>query len=137
MLTNQPPSRKAASITFERGINAKAHRKENAFMQEYLGLAIVDGQIVTAVNCRIYGTNSRNYCCLWYNNKESWGSGSDYAGGYGYHRPSAAAGAFEKAGVTLDTDISGRGHSALEDVVLALTKALYPDAHCQVIVSHP
>jgi hypothetical protein len=128
---------KTLSINAKDGMNARAHRKENSFMYNYIGLAVVDDKIVEAVDCRIYGTNARNYCCLWWRANGKYGSGSDYAGGYGYHRPSAAAaGAFSASGVELDSDISGRGDRAIEDAVLALTQSLYPNAHCQVIVAH-
>lgn len=123
-------------VEFEHGFN-RNHRKENNFQEEYLGLAIVDGKIKEAVNCRIYGTQSRNYCCIWFNNGDKWAAGSDYAGGYGYHRPSAAVqGALNAAGVTGFSPIDGRGDSAIELVILQLTKMLYPDSHCQVIKSH-
>ena len=126
------------TINFKDGINAKAHRKEDKFQEEYLGLVVVNNSIKTAVNLRIYGTQSRNYCCLWLNDGVNYASGSDYAGGYGYHRPSAAAaGAIEKAGVNLSKDISGRGSSAIEDAVMSMLNAMYPDAQIkEVIKSH-
>lgn len=120
-------------------INAKAHRKEKNFMEEYIGLAVVNGKIKTVVNLRTYGTQARNTVCLWFHN-EGWtisGSGSGSAGGYGYHRPSAAASeAFKKAGVELSVDINGRGDTAMKDAVLALTEYLYPGAVVEVIKAH-
>ncbi len=124
-----------ATINLQEKINAKAHRKENHFMYEYLGLAVVGNQIRTAVNLRIYGTDSRNYCCVWINNGQQWGAGSDYAGGYGYHRPSAAAhGALKNAGVQLSEPINGRGDTAIEAAVLAVLDALYPVAEIKSVI---
>ena len=46
------------------------------------------------------------YACIWHNN----GSGSGYAGGYGYHKASAAAqAAITSSGIDLSEDIDGRG----------------------------
>ena len=124
------------TLTEKQNINIK-HRKENSFQQEFIGLAIVGDEIKEAVNCRIYGTQSRNYCCIWYRNDNIYSSGSGYAGGYGYHRPSAAAEtAMTQAGVKLSEYISGRGDYSIQDAVLAITKELYPNTVCQVIKSH-
>ena len=47
------------------------------------------------------------------------------AGGYGYHKESAAiAEAIESAGIALDTDISGVGNSAILDALTAIANAL-------------
>lgn len=127
------------SLNAKDAINSKAHRKEKNFMEEFIGLAVVDGKIKTAVNLRVYGTQARNTACLWVHN-EGWttsGSGSGSAGGYGYHRPSAAvAEAFEKAGIELSVDINGRGDTAVQDAVLALTEYLYPNTIVEVIKAH-
>jgi hypothetical protein len=57
-------------------------------------------------------------------------NGSGSAGGYGYHRPSAAAQeAIENAGFTLANRIDGVGESAMREAVLAIAAALgYPGA---------
>jgi hypothetical protein len=127
------------SLNAKNAINAKAHRKEKNFMGEHIGLAVVDGEIKIVVNLRIYGTQARNTVCLWFHN-EGWtisGSGSGSAGGYGYHRPSAAAEeAFKASGVELSQDINSRGDTAVRDAVLALTKHLYPGCAVEVIASH-
>jgi hypothetical protein len=111
----------------ENGFN-RNHRKENKIMYVYHGLAVQDGKVNEAIDLRIYGTDSRNYCCVWIMG-DKYSSGSDYAGGYGYHRPSAAAeGAIFNAGVKLDKYISGRGDNAIEEAVKAITEYLYPNA---------
>jgi hypothetical protein len=127
----------ATVVEFKDGIKARAHRKEKSFMEQYSGIVIIDGELQEAVTLRLYGTNARNYACLWYNDKNAWGSGSGVAGGYGYHRPSAAAAeAFQSAGVQLTNDISGRGDRAIEEAVVALTKALYPFYRVHVVKAH-
>lgn len=129
---------KITEINFKDGINAKAHRKENNFQAEYLGIAVVDGAIKVAVNLRIYGTQAKNYCCLWYNNGDKWGSGSGSAGGYGYHRPSSAAdSALLSAGVVLDESIDSRGDTAMREAVKLLVEQLYPNTLTEVLHSHP
>ena len=111
------------------GINAKAHRKGDNFQESYSGLAVVDGEIVEAVILRIYGTQARNYCCLWVQGNGIYSSGSGQAGGYGYHRASAAAqAAFETAGIKLKDAIDGRGDSAIKDAVEVLLKHICPTA---------
>jgi hypothetical protein len=117
---------------------SRAHRKENHFMQEYIGVAIQDNDLKEVVNLRVYGTQAKNYACVWYRAGGVYGSGSGSAGGGGYHRPSAAAyEALSKAGVELSEPISGRGDGSIQEAVLALTKKLYPNAVLtQVIKSH-
>lgn len=52
-------------------------------------------------------------------------SGRGHAGGYGYHKASAAIGsAIESAGITLSEDINGRGQSAIREAMLAIGLAL-------------
>ena len=52
-------------------------------------------------------------------------SGRGHAGGYGYHKASAAIGsAIESAGITLSGDIRGSGESAIREAMLAIGLAL-------------
>jgi hypothetical protein len=130
---------KVTKCEFLDGIQAKKHRKENNFQEEYLGLIVKDGEIFNAINCRFYGTQAKNYCCLWFNNGEKWASGSGSSGGYGYHRPSAAAEeALRSAGVQLTEHISGRGDSAIKDSLMSLLEYLYPgDVIRSIVKAHP
>lgn len=123
-------------VNFSQNFN-RNHRKENHFQQQYTGLVLVGNELLEAVTLRIYGTRAVNYAALWYNNQEKWASGTGKAGGYGYHRPSAAAAeAFEAAGVEL-ADISGRGSQAIEDAVKSLLCELYPEHLTFVTIAHP
>lgn len=48
-------------------------------------------------------------------------NGGAYAGGYGYHRASAAAdAAIKRAGITLSDSISGIGDAAIRDALKAI-----------------
>ena len=104
----------------KRGINI-SHRKEgNAFYS--FSLIDLDKGKECAV-LRLYNSVSgaRNYACLWVFGEPFYCSGSGFAGGYGYHRPSAAAqNAFDTAGIKLAEPIDGRGDSAIEDAMRAL-----------------
>jgi hypothetical protein len=118
---------KTLQITPKDGINARAHRKENNFLESYKLVAIYKSELVEIADLRIYGTNAKNYSCLWVHDKKNniYCSGSGSAGGYGYHRPSAASSeAFQTAGIELSESISGRGDRAQEEALLSLAKKL-------------
>lgn len=97
-----------------------SHRKENHFQEE---ITVFDGK-KEVVNLRIYGTGARNYACVWVKSPAHVVNGSGWAGGYGYHRPSAAAEeAFRAAGFTFDEHFGGCGESAMQDAAIAVAKA--------------
>lgn len=112
-----------SAFTPKAGINAKSHRKEGNAFYSY-SIIDLDAGKESAV-LRLYYTKSgaRNYACLWVTAEPFYASGSGYAGGYGYHRPSAAAQeAFTSAGVTLSENIGGCGDSAIENAMRALAE---------------
>jgi len=77
------------------------------------------------ITARIYGSGNRNYCCIWVNASPLHTSGSGYAGGYSYHRPSAALeAAIDNAGFTLSENISGVGAQAMEQALLAIAECI-------------
>lgn len=84
-------------------------------------------QIIT---CRFYSARSRgssvHYCSVWFTGKASrYGSGTGKAGGWGYHKDSAALdAALRAAGVTLGHPIAGVGPSAMRGTLRALAAAL-------------
>ena len=102
-----------------------SHRREKQWMQE---LAIIDLDAgATCAILRVYGASSGggNTACLWVNDENTHCRGSGHAGGWGYHRTSAAAQeAIENAGFTLSHDIGGRGDSAIEDALRAIAAHL-------------
>lgn len=91
----------------------------------------------TIVDCRTYSTDRMAYCCIWINHKKLYKSGSGSAGGYGYDRESAAvADALYNAGIDIN-NISGRGGSAVEQAIMAITKKLLGQKQFGLIISHP
>ena len=65
------------------------------------------------------------YASVWIYSGGTHTSGKGKAGGYGYHKESAAiAEAIESAGITLDANISGVGDCAIRDALTAIANAL-------------
>jgi hypothetical protein len=117
---------KILKFTPKDGIQARKHRKENNFQESYNLIVKTkdkENPLKEIASLRIYGTNAMNYACLWINDsdKNIHCNGSGSAGGYGYHRPSAAAAeALESAGIELSNPIGGRGDSAISEAMKAL-----------------
>lgn len=113
----------------------RSHRKEGKCFFDSYSVIDLDNpshdaryasrKINTKIELRLYGTGNTNFACLW-----AWGEqintqGSGRAGGYGYHRPSAAAQeAISNAGFTLSQDISGVGEEAIHDALCAIAEAI-------------
>ena len=82
------------------------------------------------ITCRFYSGRSRSasvhYCSIWFSGKNNrYGAGNGSAGGYGYHKDSAALGAaIRSAGIELNRSISGVGNGACEDALRAIARAL-------------
>lgn len=119
-----------ATITEKEGKFNPNYRKEDHYLYEIAIMAVMENYTVkNPVTIRIYGTNSRNYSAIWANGNGIYKSGTGTAGGYGYHRPSAAAAeAIQNAGITLSEDINGRGDSAIREAAEAIARAIQPDA---------
>lgn len=84
----------------------------------------------TYMNAKI--PSGSNHAAVWVRTKDGrYTSGTGTAGGYGYHRPSAAAQfAFDAAGVKLAQRIDGVGDDAIKEAVRAVAKAAgYPRVH--------
>jgi hypothetical protein len=102
-------------------------RKEKGF---YRQIAIVDSRDgSTIVSARFYWPGrdgaSNCYACVWIHGDESHGSGGGKAGGYGYHKESAALQvALDRAGVVLDEAIDGRGDQAMFDALESVARAV-------------
>ena len=89
---------------------------------------VTDG-LKEVITVRCYMGRSANastvYASVWINTSEVHTSGKGKAGGYGYHKESAAiAAAIESAGISLDTDISGVGDGAIKEALSAIANAL-------------
>ena len=89
---------------------------------------VTDGlKEVITVRCYMGRSASAStvYASIWIQSSGIYTSGKGKAGGYGYHKESAAiAEAIESAGIMLDTDISGVGNSAIRDALTAIANAL-------------
>lgn len=112
------------------------YRKENNFATEYSVLVPLKAagyewrkrEGVTmhqAITLRIYNTQSTSYACVWLWGKELYTAGGGKAGGYGYHRPSAAVEkALSGAGIALSESIGGVGDTAIFEALAATAKAM-------------
>lgn len=116
---------RVVSADLKSNINIK-HRKEAHFFKELVALRLPDDTKMlprAIVTLRLYETDARLYACLWINGEKMDASGSGWAGGWGYHRASAAAQeAISKAGIELSQSISGVGHSAMIEAVRAIAE---------------
>lgn len=98
---------------------------EKELIQRRVAVVLHKGKMREAVIVNVHGTNARNYVSVWAHNDLRSYAGHGWAGGYGYHRPSAAMGAaLKSAGITLDEDIDGRGSSAMDEAMKAICHAL-------------
>lgn len=111
-----------------------SNRKEKHFNRQ-LTLVTYDGEIKELVQARFYVTPGRHYCCIWVNDNRA---GGGFAGGYGYHRPSAALQcALDNAGIVLSEAIDGRGDGAMEAAIMAIGVALgYVNTPLRILQAH-
>lgn len=114
------------------------YRIEKGFKQEIVALVMTAANALSPiVTLRTYGTQNTNYACIWISGEGAWGNGSGKAGGYGYHRESAAAQeAIESAGIYLAHSISGVGQFAMEDAVRVIAEYL-TDKTVYIHTAHP
>lgn len=128
----------------ERVSNAMNWSREKETICTYKVACLKSGKITVAVEARMYMGRSSSastvYCSLWVNG-DLYCSGSGKAGGYGYHKESAAlAGAINSAGIELYGSnyatwhdvkpnykkrayIGGCGHSSIEMALKAIARA--------------
>jgi hypothetical protein len=65
------------------------------------------------------------YASVWASGAGRWYAGHGRAGGYGYHKKSAAIdAAIRSSGITLSASISGVGDGAIRDALAAIARAL-------------
>ena len=105
----------------------RQNRKEKSYWGG-LSLVVWNGvEIEGVATLRYYGSGQRVYACIWVNDSRTGThtSGGGNAGGYGYHKASAAAAeAFVDAGITLNSDISGAGSQSVIEALQATGRAL-------------
>lgn len=121
------------TLTFtprESSKNLDSFRRESSFWAEH---ALIDLDTSKAVaTARFYGAGSTVYCVLWVSawqhgfpaaGETATCRGCGKAGGYGYHKPSAALQeAMQDAGFTLSSDIGGHGDSAMREAFEAMAR---------------
>ncbi len=65
------------------------------------------------------------YASIWIHTRDKYGAGNGSAGGYGYHKESAAiASAIDSAGIELSRPINGVGESAVREALEAIAREL-------------
>jgi hypothetical protein len=121
---------KANIENIREGAKVQSNRKENAFCKQYSVYALDQLDCYDKPNelvcLRIYGTDARAYACIWVHGRATnqYGYGGGHAGGYGYHRASAAAQeAIKDAGITLSESIDGCGEEAIRKAIEAIAEA--------------
>ena len=114
------------------------YRKENAFNSEWVIYDLDTGREILCA--RFYGKGTVSYCCVWNFSDETFAGyarGAGKAGGYGYHKDSAALdAALKDAGFALSHSIAAVGESAMRSAFEAIA------AHRGVVrplihVAHP
>ena len=116
-------------------ISHREREEKNGLSCGYKAVYMDGGKLVDLVDLRIAFTNSGTpYACVWlYQPAEfarnemggCWNSGSGTAGGYGYHKGSAAVeSAFHAAGIRFDQDIGGCGWERVKEAVYAAGEML-------------
>jgi hypothetical protein len=98
--------------------NTNAHsigtnRKEKHFYKQFTA---INKDLNAVIELRLYATQSTHYCCMWLHDRKHniHVSGGGKAGGYGYHRASAAAeNAINAAGISLSEHIDGCGGTTI------------------------
>lgn len=110
--------------------NGHNYGGEKEMVSRFVLIAIgADGKMTEVVDARCWMGKSRNasqvYARIWVHGNGTWASGKGMAGGYGYHKISAAIGsAIESAGFKLDKDIHGVGDSAIREAMEAIAREI-------------
>ena len=110
-------------------------RKESKFHSQFSVLDRDTGQEIAI--SRFYDTEARVYCCLWIRGHKASGSGAGFAGGYGYHKKSAALGrAIRSAGIEMDEGVGGVGEQAMVRALEAIARAVSGKRKFFIIHAH-
>lgn len=111
-------------------------REEKHFYNGYKVVTIVNGEMVELVDARLGATDNCHYASVWLNVRycdnnyyNNYGSarGAGKAGGWGYHRESAALeSAFRRAGMKFDIGCGGQGETMMRDCLMCAGEYLKP-----------
>lgn len=122
-------------FTPRRSEDVHKHRKESSFRRQLSLVDLDDGEEVVTV--RFYGNGERNYCCAWTGRAAQHASGSGWAGGYGYHKDSAAMqSALKVAGFTFAEPFDGVGETGETAALEAIARWLDVPRFA-IIKAHP
>lgn len=116
-------------------LSHREREEKNGLARGYKAVYMDAGKLVDLVDLRIAFTSSGTpYACVWcYQPGEfakngmggCWNSGSGTAGGYGYHKGSAAVeSAFRAAGIKFNSEVCGCGWERVKDAVQAAGEML-------------
>ena len=116
-------------------LSHREREEKNGLARGYKAVYMDAGKLVDLVDLRIAFTSSGTpYACVWcYQPGEfakndmggGWNSGSGTAGGYGYHKGSAAVeSAFRAAGIKFNSEVGGCGWERVKDAVQAAGEML-------------
>ena len=117
--------------------NIHLFRKEKHFYRQVSIINLDTAEEVLIY--REYRTNAVSYSCLWVDTPAGADPcrGGGKAGGWGYHRPSAAAQeAFTAAGFTFAELIAGIGDAAVEKACRHAADHIYPGARLMMVKAH-
>ena len=106
--------------------NGKNYGHKKELIQTFNVITDTLKEIIT-VRCYMGRSASASvvYASLWITAPDYYSSGTGKAGGYGYHKPSAAIGdAIASAGIGLSKDISGVGNGAIHEALGAIAEAM-------------
>lgn len=113
-----------ANIKAMRETPRNMHRKDHLSRE----IAVLDPATGRAiVTARTYYPGTVAYACIWIAStaRTPYACGTGKAGGYGYHKESAAfAEAISDAGIQLSESISGVGNGAMRDACEAIARAV-------------
>ena len=131
-----------AKLPTEETQNAVNYHGKKELVDTWKVIATKKGEFHEAVDCRCWMGKSRTasvvHCSIWVHGTGHWMTGRGSAGGYGYHKASAAVGdAIESAGITLwgnvyngpednkkQAHIGGVGETAIVAALEAIARAM-------------
>ena len=106
--------------------NGKNYGHKKELIQTFNVITDTLKEIIT-VRCYMGRSASASvvYASIWINSPDYHGSGTGKAGGYGYHKISAAISeAILSAGIELSKDISGVGNGAIHEALGAIAETM-------------
>lgn len=109
--------------------NGRNLSRDKELVQTYNLIAHKNNELREVITVRCWMGRSRTastvYATIWVHGPDCWVSGHGQAGGYGYHKISAAvADAIRSAGIELDQSISGVGEQGIRAAMEAIALKL-------------